>query len=69
VTMLAISAPIWVACNFGRPREEMHPWDEQENVLTVLFDFYDCHHIAVLAANCNCQLKPWGKLLPLPSVA
>lgn len=33
------------------------------------FDFSDCCHVALLAANCNCQLKQWGKLLPLPSTA
>lgn len=50
-------------------REEMHTWDEQEKVLTVLFDFSDCYHIALLVANCNCQLKQWGKVLLLPSLA
>lgn len=38
------------------------PIDEQEKVLAVLFDSSDCYHIALLAANCNCQLKQWRKL-------
>lgn len=36
--------------------------------MTVLFDFSDCYDVALLATNCDFQVKQWGKLLALPSV-
>lgn len=51
-------------------REEIQSQDEQKKSPDrMYFDFSDCCHVALLAANCNCQLKQWGKLLPLPSTA
>lgn len=46
----------------GGLREDMYTWDEQEKLPVLLFHFPGCYHIVLLAGNCNCQLKHWGKL-------